>query len=205
VPPNLPDHFTDPGSFYDSSVADVFLPLPTGVFSLILSTSQLLGIYQIALNSNLLFPLVSAKVPNYALSEPKQSDFEKSILSARATTQTYEKNAKVSIIVEQMVLFMMENQVLEPTDALRTSMELGINARMRVKRKKEISAEEEQAKVLLEGTDKRLLGLLEVLEVAAGMPPQERKRNNASAILSSFGGLSDPPTDMTSPDTSDTE
>jgi hypothetical protein len=195
VPPNLPDYFTDPGSFYDSSVADVFLPLPTGVFSLILSTSQLLGIYQIALNSNLLFPLVSAKVPNYALSEPKQSDFEKSILSARATTQTYEKNAKVSIIVEQMVLFMMENQALEPTDALRTSMESGIYARMRVKR----------AKVLLEGTDKRLLGLLEVLEVAAGMPPQERKRNNASAILSSFGGLSDPPTDMTSPDTSDTE
>jgi hypothetical protein len=185
VPPNLPDHFTDPGSFYDSSVADVFLQLSTGVFTLILSTSKLLGIYQTALNSNLLFPLVSAKVPNYALSEPKQSDFEKLILSARATTQTYEKNAKVSIIVEQMSIFMMENQAFQPTNALRAAVETGINARMRVKKKKEMSIEEEQAKMLLENSAKRLLGFLEVLEVSAGMPPQERKRN-ASAMLSSF-------------------
>lgn len=100
---------------------------------------------------------------------------------------------------------MMENQALKPTNALRTSMESGINARLRMKRKKESSEEEEQAKMLLEGSTKRLLGLLEVLEIAAGMPPQERKRNNASAMLSSFDGLSDPPSDMTSPDASDTE
>jgi hypothetical protein len=183
----------------------VFLHLPTSVFGLILSTSKLPGSHQTALNSNLLFPLISAKVPNYALSEPKQLDFERSILSAHATTKTYQKNATVSIIVEQMFMFMMENQAIHPTDALRMAVEAGINARMRVKRRKESPSEEEQEKALLEESAKRLLGLLEILEIAAGMPPQERKRRDASAVLSSFGGLSDPPSELTSSEVSDAE
>lgn len=157
------------------------------------------------MNSNLLFPLVSAKVPNYAVSEPKQADFEKSILSTRATTQTYGKNAKVSILVEQMFISMMEEKALQPTAALRAAVESGINSRMSVKKKKGMTAEEEQARLLLEGSAKRLLGLLEILEVAVGMSPQERKRRDPSAMLSSFDGLSDPPSQLSSPEESDAD
>lgn len=196
----LPLEFTDPGSLYDSSFADIFLYLPTGVFSLLLSTTQLSEFEQLALNSNLLFPLVSAKVPNYAISAPIQSHFEDMIFPIRATVHTYERNAKVSLLLEQMFMDMMSSNSFQATDRLRKAVEAGIKARMTIKGKKGNAQEEEQAKSLMEASGERLLGLLEILEVAAGMQPQERKRRSTSlAQFSSFDTLSSPPSDLSSP------
>ncbi|KAF2706182.1 hypothetical protein K504DRAFT_386189 [Pleomassaria siparia CBS 279.74] len=196
VASHLPSDFTDLGSFYDSSVADVFLRLPTSVFSLILSTSKLSDIYQAALNSNLLFPLVSATTPNYASVHPNQSHFEELILPIRAMTQSVEKNTKVSLIVEQLFMCMMGANLLQPTDGLRTAIQSGIAARNTRRGKKGNVEEEQPSKRLLEASAERLLGLLELLEIANAIQPQERRRKSTSA-------LSSPPDVLTSPKESD--
>lgn len=103
-------------------------------------------------------------------------------------------------------MYMMDQKALTPTPALREAMESGIKARHGVygtgRGKKGNAEEEEVGKDLMHKSSERLLGLLEVLEIAAGRQPQASNRTRAIAKTSllpafpSFGSgssLSPPP------------
>jgi hypothetical protein len=108
-------------------------------------------------------------------------------------------NAKISLIIEQMLLYMTNRETLKATDALRTTMEVGIQARQNVygtgKGKKGNAQEEVQAKELLDACSGRMLGMLEILEIKKGKPPQpfDLKNETGRAFLSfaSVSSLSD--------------
>jgi hypothetical protein len=173
--------------FFDNILED-FIRLPTMHFNILLLTSKMPGLLQVAFCANLLLPLVSRGLPNYFHHEPTQQQFESTLLTLKATKQSFAENAKISLILEQMVIYMMSQDMLVATEALRKAVEYGIEARHSVKGKKRNAEDEEQAKVLMEACSERLLDLLEVLEMAAGKPPQPlivSGRNGA--VFSSFG------------------
>jgi hypothetical protein len=152
------------------------------------------GRLQIAFCANLLHPLISGKPPNYFLYEPTQEDLESRLLPLKANTQSFAANAKIAIILEQMFMYMFSNDALTSTSTLRKAIEIGIDARHRVygihKGKKGYAEEEQQALDLMGASSERLLGLLEVLEMASGKAPQpvNRKRSaGAGSALLSFG------------------
>jgi hypothetical protein len=109
-----------------------------------------------------------------------------------------------------MFMYMMEQKALTPTDALREAMETGIEARHKVygmgKGKRGNAEEEDQAKKLMQASSERLLGLLEVLEMAEGKSPQpmkEKARGGEGSLLVSFGSnlsLSSAPSSETEPE-----
>ncbi|KAF2276911.1 uncharacterized protein EI97DRAFT_376432 [Westerdykella ornata] len=189
----LPMQFTHLGDLFDPFTEEC-THLPTMLFSVLLSTSKLDGLTQTALNANHLLPLVSGQLPDYTKIEPTQAHLEQYMLPRRAATQSYSTNAKISLILEQIFLYMMSIKGLHATATLRAAVEKGIQERTSVygtaKGKKGNAAEEEQSKMLLEASSKRLLGLLEVLEIAEGMAPQPKSGRNKSFSIS-FGSVSE--------------
>jgi hypothetical protein len=155
----------------------------------------------VAFCNNLLLPLVSGKIPNLLYTEPTQKQFESTLLRLKGTTQSFAVNAKISLIIEQMLLHMTGREMLEATNDLRDAMEFGIQARQSVygtgRGKKGNAQEEAQAKELLEVCSERILGILEILEMKAGKPPQplDLKSVPGRAFLSftSVSSLSDAP------------
>jgi hypothetical protein len=166
--------------------------LPIRTFQVLLSTFKLAGQLRVAFCANLLLPLVSGKLPDYFGHEPTQQQFESTLLMLRGTTQSFAANAKISLILEQMVMYMMTQNELKATKTLRAAMEGGIKARQSVygtgKGKRGNAEEEAQSKIMLEACSERLLGMLEVLEIKEGNPPQLLKVNaNGSSEFLSFG------------------
>ncbi|EMD60226.1 hypothetical protein COCSADRAFT_184738 [Bipolaris sorokiniana ND90Pr] len=198
----LPTSFTRLFDLCDTILED-FIQLPTVIFQALLPTMKLPDDIQFAFNANLLSPLISGKTPNYFVTLPTQEHFEKKLLSLKGSTQSFAANAKISLILEQLFMYMMDHDALKPTKALRGAMETGIEARQGVygtgKGKRGNAQEEEQGKGLLHACSQRLLGLLEVLEIAAGIPPQvatRRGHGDAALAFLSFGSgssLSPPP------------
>jgi hypothetical protein len=189
--------FTPLYDFCDNILED-FNQLPTIIYKVLLSTMKMPGRLQIAFGANLLHPLVSGKPPNYFLYEPTQEAFELRLLPLKANTQSFAANAKIALILEQMFMYMISQDALTSTPALRRAIETGIEARHSVsgtgKGRKGNAEEEQQARKLMEVSSGRLLGLLEILEMATGKPPQpmNRKRNaiTGSALLSFGSGSS---------------
>lgn len=174
VAQSLPKQFTPIFDLCDNILED-FNSLPTIMFEVLLSTVKMPGI-QMAFIGNLLHPLITGKPPNFFVVEPTQEHFEAKLLPLRATTQSFAANAKISLILEQMVLHMMSQDALLPTPALRKAMETGIQAREHVHGLKRGSAhEEQQAKALMQACSERLLGLLEVLEMVQDAKAQLTK------------------------------
>ncbi|KAJ6284404.1 hypothetical protein J3E71DRAFT_375373 [Bipolaris maydis] len=198
----LPTSFTRLFDLCDTVLED-FIQLPTIMFQALLPTMKLPDDIQFAFNSNLLSPLISGKPPNYFVTLPTQDHFEKKLLPLKGSTQSFAASAKISLILEQLLMYMMDHDAIEPTKALRNAMQTGIDARQGVhgtaKGKRGNAREEEQANKLLHACSERLLALLEVLEIAAGMPPQAATRKahgDAALALLSFGSassLSPPP------------
>jgi len=151
------------------------------------------GLFQLVFCANLLLPLVSGTLPDYFRYEPLQEHFESTFLLLRSTNQSFATNAKISIILEQMVLYMVRQDALKPSEKLRVAMEAGIEARHSVygtgKGKKGNAEEEQQAKALMENCSERMLSMLELLEWAAGKAP-EPLGQGGSAFLS-FGSGSE--------------
>ncbi|RAR07998.1 hypothetical protein DDE83_006244 [Stemphylium lycopersici] len=207
----LPNSFTRLFDFCDNILED-FILFPTIIFQALLPSMKLPGSIQIAFNANLLSPLISNKPPNYFLTEPTQQHFETKLLPLKGTTQGFASNAKISLILEQMFMYMMNQDALRPTKALRKAMETGIEARHKVvgtgKGKRRNAQEEEQGRKLLQACSERLLGLLEVLEMSSGKPAQPagkkgRAAATAAAAILSFGSgssLSPAPDSETEPD-----
>jgi superfamily I DNA/RNA helicase len=130
---------------------------------------------QVTFNVNLLHPLVTGTLPNYFRFDPEQEDFEAILLPLEAATQNFPANAKVALILEQIFLYMMSEEALTATVALRKAMEAGIKARHAVKEhkgKRGNTEDKQQAKVVLEACSERLRGLWELLKMAAKMGPR---------------------------------
>jgi hypothetical protein len=195
VAQELPKLFTNLEGFFDT-YAEEFKSLPVAVFDVLVSTSRLPPASQVALNTNSLLPVTCGKVMKHAYDLPEQKHFEGEILVLVATN-SFARNAKVSIIVEQLFIYMLDNDLLEPTDRLREAIEYGVRERQAVygtgAGRRGNADEEEQGQVILQATSERLLGLLEVLEMSAGKEPEPRKGKSAVGLLSFGSSLSDAP------------
>ncbi|KAF1957032.1 hypothetical protein CC80DRAFT_53606 [Byssothecium circinans] len=190
----LPTQFTTLEDLCDNFTEQLGVKdTPISIFSLIISTSRLPKDARLALHVNLLLPFVSSRIENYFKKAPTQAEFTTQLLPLRASSQRFAHNAKISLILEQIFLYMISEKLLLVNDALRMAVEAGIEARQKVygtgKSKKGNAEEEEQGKEIMEATSMRLLGLLELLEMAAGVEPQPRKAMSKSKpfLLSSFG------------------
>ncbi|KAF1911461.1 hypothetical protein BDU57DRAFT_533563 [Ampelomyces quisqualis] len=194
----LPTEFTTPSDFFDNILED-FIHLPTALLQVLLSTSKMAGGDHVAFCTNLLLPLASGKIPDFLRYRPTQQDLESNLLALKGTTQSYAANAKISLILEQVFIYMMDRDTLSPTDALRDAMETGIKARGSVygtgKGRRGNAEEEAEGQVMLEACSGRLLDLLELVEMTDGKSPQPFKEQDASAYPSfgSFSPLSTPP------------
>jgi hypothetical protein len=177
---------------FDNILED-FNQLPTRIFSVLLSTSKLPGLVRLAFCSNLLLPLVNGTLPNYFYYEPTQQHFEDTLLTLKATRQSFAANAKISLVLEQMLMYMMSQDALTPTDSLKASMESGIQKRHSVsgtgKGRKGNIEEEAQGRDLMKACSERMLGMIDVLEIAAGKPVQPLQESTSAPLLS-FGSAS---------------
>jgi hypothetical protein len=195
VAQELPKAFTNLEGFFDT-YAEEFKSLPVAVFDILVSTSRLPPALQVALNANSLLPVTCGKVMKLMYDPPQQQHFESETLILVATN-SFARNAKVSIIVEQLFMYMLDNDLLEPTDRLRAAIEYGVRERQGVygtgAGKRGNAHEEEQGQVIIQNSSERLLGLLEVLEMFAGKEPQPRKAKSAVELLSFGSSLSDAP------------
>ncbi|KAJ4295270.1 hypothetical protein N0V90_007281 [Kalmusia sp. IMI 367209] len=195
VAKDLPAHFTSPEGLLDTLTQQVRY-FSTPVLSVLITTSRLSPHHQLAFNVNLTIPLTSKRYPEYTTEAPTQSDLETLLLPCRARTQSYVANAKLSLLQEQVFLYMMGEELIEATSSLRQAMETGIEERHKVHGIGGIKAnleEEEHGKTLMAASSGRLLSLLEVLEMSAGKPPRPRKEKNKSEpLLSSFGSSLSP-------------
>lgn len=143
--------------------------------------------------ANLLLPFVSGSLPDYFRYDPTQDHFESILLSLKGG-QSFAANAKVSLILEQLFMLMMAEDGLKPTDALRSAMEAGIQARHNAigsgRGKRGNAGEEKQARELMEACSRRLLGMLEMLEITAGKPPVKGRDRKMESFLSFGSGSS---------------
>ena len=203
----LPTQFTTLSDYMDNVLED-FVQLPIFVFEVLLSTLRMPGLSQIAFCVNLLLPLVSGTLPAFLYDTPKQEHLESILLPIKGNTQSFAANAKISLILEQILLHVMSLDALKPTIGLRRAMESGIKARQSVygiaRGKKGNAAEEEDGEKVMKASSQRLLGLLEMLEIAADKPRQRladgRKPNTVPVFLSFTSGSS-----LSPPPDSDTE
>lgn len=197
----LPTHFTTLHDWFDNVVED-FRYLPTILFSVFLTSLTMPGPMKVMFLANLLLPLVNGTLPDYFRYDPTQEHFESILLPLHGKKQAFADNAKVSLILEQLFLLMVTDYSLKPTNEIKKAMELGIATRHSVhgtaRGKKSNAGEEKQAKDLMEASSGRMLGMLEMLEIAAGKPTQKKADQENSAASSSISGslLSSAPSDM---------
>ncbi|KAF2853040.1 hypothetical protein T440DRAFT_418981 [Plenodomus tracheiphilus IPT5] len=190
VAESLPMQFTTLSDFFDTVLEDV-IQFPTIIFHIIISTTTLPDDIKIAFLANLLLPLISRSIPDYFRSDPAPDHLETKFLPLKATSQGFATNAKVSLILEQMFMYMMSQDSFKPTNSLHKAMEDGIKARGSVlgtgKGIRGNAEEENQAKPLLQASSNRLLGLLEFLELEAAKPaPAVTSKGPKGATLAKF-------------------
>ncbi|CAI6325437.1 unnamed protein product [Periconia digitata] len=193
VAQELPDSFTSLEDFCDD-----FTEILRGddvhasAFGVLISTSRLPPAVQFALNGNFLLTYVASEPPNYFLQRPTQNELEEELMPLRATSQSYTHNAKISLILEQMFLSMMKKNWVEWTESLQDAVETGIEARQKVfgssRGRKGNAKNEETSKAVMEDVSNRLMGLVEILGIAAGREPQTWPRSSNGSPLSSSSG-----------------
>ncbi|KAI8935587.1 hypothetical protein NX059_008153 [Plenodomus lindquistii] len=188
----LPLQFTKLSDFFDNILEEV-VHLPTITFHVLISTTTLPSRSKIAFLANLLVPLVSGFVPDYFQFDPAPEHLETILLPLKTDGQSFAVNAKITLVLEQMFLYTMQQNTLTPTQKLRQTMEDGIKARQSVygagKGKKGNAEEESQATELMATSSNRLLGLLEILEMSAKNPAHTltvQGRKDAAPAKASF-------------------
>lgn len=201
---DLPTDFTTPSDFFDNLLED-YIHLPTTAFQVLLSTTQMAGGMHVAFCANLLLPLVSGRIPDFLRYGPTQQHLE-SLLALKGTTQSFAANAKISLILEQILAYAMDQDALTPTEDLRAAMGTGIKARSSVygtgKGKRRNAKEEAEGQGMLEASSERLLDLLELLEIKGGKSPRPLNEKDAFKFSSFTSGspLSTPPRSDTEED-----
>lgn len=181
----LPRHFTSTEGLFDTLTIPVkYFPVP--VLHVLTTTSRLLPDEQLALNITLATTLASTKYTIYPDSPPTQPELEESLLPLSSGKYDITASAKISILLEQVVMSMMDKDLLETNQSLRDAVEDGIEQRIGVKARKNKTDEEEQSKVLLERSSERLRGLLELLNIATDKAPiRKSPRKNKLSIRES--------------------
>ncbi|EON67584.1 hypothetical protein W97_06952 [Coniosporium apollinis CBS 100218] len=195
-----PSALTHQGELFD--VFTEFLrPLPLPTFSTILTTSALSPATLASLCANLLLPLITTAPPNYNTLLLCQPDLERFFLPAPANGNSYVDNAKVSLLLQTIVVQMFASGRIVPTEAFGAAVEEGVRARREKaigdarKRGKGREGEEKEARGVLEGSERLLMVVLEVVESAAGIKrnrPPPFDPSDSDSPLSSVPQLSLP-------------
>lgn len=181
----LPKHFTSTEGLFDTLTIPVkYFPAP--VLHVLTTTSRLLPDEQLALNTTLATTLASTKYTIYTDSPPTQPELEESLLPLSSGKYDITASAKISLLLEQVVMSMIDKDLLETNQSLRDAVEDGIEQRIGVKARKNKTDEEDQSKVLLERSSERLRGLLELLNTATDKAPiRKSPRKNKLSIRES--------------------
>ncbi|KAF2449142.1 hypothetical protein P171DRAFT_480250 [Karstenula rhodostoma CBS 690.94] len=178
----LPNNFTSIEGLFDTFTLQLRY-LPVFALSLLITTSRLSPLDQVALNVTVFTALTSEKYINYTDSTPTQDEFEQLLLPYRARTQSFAENAKVSLVLEQVFMSMMERLHLQHTEALQAAVDAGIKERSNVKGKRDNPVEEEVGEALLMTSSERLRGLMQMLNAMTGeMPIRESPRKKRPRI-----------------------
>lgn len=199
VAERLPNQFTTLSDWFDNVVENLRY-LPTMLFHVFLTTLAIPRPMKYAFLANLLLPFVSGTIPDYFRYEPTQEHFE-SVLLPMKGSQSFATNAKISLILEQLFMLMLTGDQFKATNALREAMETGIQARHNAfgagRGKRGNAGEQKQARELMEASSNRLLGMMEMLEIMAGKPPQQKKNSKDMFISFESGSpLSSAPSDV---------
>ena len=150
---------------------------PAPVLHVLTTTSQLVPDEQLALNVTLATSLASAKYINYTNSTPTQPELEECLLPLVSGKYDVTTSAKISLLLEQVIIFMMDRDLLNMDNRLREAVEDGIEARSNVKARKNNTDGEEQSKVMLEKSSERLRGLLDLLELSKTLMAESPRKN----------------------------
>lgn len=179
----LPKHFTSVEFLFDTLTLQLRY-LPVFVLKLLITTSRLSPTDQVALNVAIFTALTAEKYINYTYRMPTQNECEEFLLPYRARTQSFAENAKVSLLLEQVFMSMMEPLRLQPTMALHAAVEAGINQRINVKGKKD-NIEEDVGEAVLKMSSERLRSLAQMLNTMTGeMPIRESPQKKSTSIYS---------------------
>jgi hypothetical protein len=168
---------TNPQSFLDSEdlfdlYTEFLRPLPLAVFrSLVLPPHRLLDPHeQSSLNQMLLRPLISSSAPEYNANALTQEDFERHFAPFPAHVTNVVDNAKVALLVEDLLMLLWRSGTLERTEGLGKVIREGINARREKvaqgggRKTGARAVEEEDAANAMRWSGERMLGLLGMLE-----------------------------------------
>lgn len=175
----FPKSFTSIEGLFDT-VALQLRYFPVFVLNLLIATSRLSPVDQVALNVTIFSALTTEKYIDYTYRLPTQNELEQFLLPYRARTQSFADNAKVSLILEQIFTTMLVSLRLESTDALRSAVEVGIRERSHVKGKRD-DTNEDAGEAMLMTSAKQLNSLVQMLSVqtnttlAVASPPKKRQ------------------------------
>lgn len=152
--------------------AEFIRPLPLPVFSLLVSPSALPYFdnhSQSSLNQ-MLFRALASSAPHYDENNVGQQDLERFFLPYAATNTSVVDNAKVSLLLESMLLLVHRHIGLELRESLGAAIEEGIRARNTradvegSKKKTPRGRLETEAKTWLTFSGQRIMALLEMVE-----------------------------------------
>ena len=171
-----PTTFLDTEDLFDL-YTEFLRPLPLPVFQpLVFSASSRQSSWlgpneQSGLDQMLLRPLLASAAPAYNDNALTQSDFERHYAQYAANTTSASDNAKVGLLVEDLLRLLWKNGDLVYSEKLRKAVEKGIKARTDKvafdgRRKTGAKAkEDEEAAMLMEGSGERMLACLDMIRV----------------------------------------
>ncbi|KAK5120619.1 hypothetical protein LTR85_005977 [Meristemomyces frigidus] len=165
-----PDVFLDTEDLFDL-YTEFFRPLPLPVFQpLVLSPKRWLGPdEQSSLNQMLLRPLLTSTAPPYDENALTQMEYEVHFAPFAANTTSVVDNAKVSLLVEDLLRLLSQCGGLVYSAKFRKAVEAGIQARrekvgMDGRRKTGARArEDEEGGVAMECSAERMLACLDMI------------------------------------------
>ena len=164
-----PDQFLDNEDLFDL-YTEFLRPLTLPVFQqFVLPTNPYLGPNsQASLNQMLLRPLLAATAPVYNENALTQAEFETHYASYAANNTSVVDNAKVSLLLENLLGLLWNSRALKSTQRLRNLVEQGNAARKEKaafdgRRKVEVKAKvDEEATNVLECSAERMLMVLDM-------------------------------------------
>jgi hypothetical protein len=168
----LPDVFTDLEDLFDL-YTESLRGLPLNVFAQFLSTLQLPTNTLCGLLCNLLMPYLTCTPKNLNIFDLSQDDLVNHFLRVPANVNTNSDNAKMSLLLEALLINMMNEGKLRIDRRFGDIVEEGIrvrkekaigDARRKVKGNKVVEAE---ARKELEMSAERIMAILEILEIGA--------------------------------------
>lgn len=171
----LPDDFTDLEDLFDL-YTEILRPLPLNVFVQILSTLRLPPNILSSLLCNLLIPYLPYTVNVVNIFNLTQDDLVSHFLPASANVNSNSDNAKMSLLLEGLLINMMSEGKLYVDQRFGDSVEEGIRARKekaigdaRRKGKGNKIVEAEAQKQLVKSAE-RIMVILEILEMGTANP-----------------------------------